>query len=219
MSVIRRIHHGLLEFEAAGPLCIINDPPPLAVTDPTVLSVNPITTMGIEFTNDVAITNASSLLMMASPTQATGFAGSIWIGHGPLTGDLPGVTMWAARRSPTPIVSAYIGMATEVPPGTHTFSWSANLSGVQGMWLDGVAVTPLEVAAKDDMDFFTSYRVTVGARSKDPSATPATDLPTTFEIHRVRIDTGIWSTANALDFHNGGFPVVGSIYEVPCPVV
>ena len=209
---MRRTHHGLMSAPAVVPLCVINDPPPLAVTSSVQNGLPVVRTMAMQFTTQSDITNASPISCMAS--FGVGAGAFIWLFVGESTGGATGetVTFFKTDASST---TGNASITTAVPAGTHTLVMASDTTH-EAAWLDGVSIPAIMVGATRTDYTNPLIPLTVGARALDGSANPGTDFLTDIQMHRVVAGQAFWTQADVDNFIAGGTPA--NSFDPGCPV-
>jgi len=200
----------------SGPaLCTINDPPPLAVTDPVQIG-NPsvLRSFSVEFTAAYEITKASPFGCLFSTYASSASYIMLYVGGG-TTGTFPDSTLVVFFSASGEGGSFAIN--DDIPAGQHSLTFSS----VEGdndreIWLDAVQKTALTYGTAQD-SLWNSY-ATAGARASDETANPVyvEDSLTDHRVHRIRASQGKYTPAQIAEFASGGFPTTAFDYEMPC---
>jgi len=189
-------------------LCVINDPPPTAVTE-SVVDLGFVRTLAVEFyaVHDITSGLANDGTLASNKGSADSF---FWL----ITGESHGgenETLTNFRQSFDGIAgNCYI--KAEIAEGLHTIVFVTDSVGSEA-FLDG---TQVPIFITGTVDVTGNTYITVGARATTFSPTPVVDLETPHRVSRVRIDSGKYTLADAQLFDSGGYPGVGDSYEFPC---
>jgi len=199
---------------AGAALCVINDPPPLGVTDP-----NPIGTTNVVRSWNFSLT-AVHEINENSPIQCLGsiigFGGAlqngfrVFIGDG-ITGAFPNASLvvLAAENG----VSGNFAINSPIPAGVRAITIIMSSSSRQ-IWVDGVQKSVEEEGT--GVNWQTNTFATVGGAAESDSSAPTYNSLTEHLMHRFRTGQEAYFPEQIAEFASGGFPTTTFDYEFPC---